>query len=111
MSVRHKNLTQHPTDLQQNRFCERRCSGVQMEKNEMGGHVACMGRVEAYTGICWRNQKEWDRLGDLGLDGRVLWISVSGMWRFGLDRGGSGYEQVADTCECGDETSGSTKCG
>ena len=29
----------------------------------------------------------------------------------GLDRGGSGQGQVAGTCECGKETSGSIKCG
>ena len=32
------------------------------------------------------------------------------MWGHGLDRAGSGYKQVADTCECGDEPSGSI-CG
>jgi len=29
----------------------------------------------------------------------------------GLDRAGSGYGQVASTCECGEETSGYIKCG
>jgi len=29
----------------------------------------------------------------------------------GLDRADSGYVQVASTCECGDELSGSIKCG
>jgi hypothetical protein len=28
-----------------------------------------------------------------------------------MDRSGSGKGQVADTCECGDEPSGSLKCG
>jgi len=28
------------------------------------------------------------------------------MWVYGLDRAGSGYEQVAGTCECGNESSG-----
>ena len=32
------------------------------------------------------------------------------MWGYGLDRAGSGYGQVAGTCECGDEPSGSIKC-
>jgi len=30
---------------------------------------------------------------------------------FGLDRAGSGKEKVAGTCECGNEPSGSIKCG
>jgi len=29
----------------------------------------------------------------------------------GLDRAGSGQGQVAGTCECGNESSGSIKCG
>ena len=37
--------------------------------------------------------------------------SGSGMWRYGLDRAGSGYGQVAGTCECGNEASGSIKYG
>ena len=35
----------------------------------------------------------------------------SGMWGYELDLVGSGYGQAADTCECGDELSGSIKCG
>jgi len=30
---------------------------------------------------------------------------------YGLDRAGSGSEQVAGTCECGNEPSGSIQCG
>jgi hypothetical protein len=37
--------------------------------------------------------------------------SGSRMWGYGLDRAGSGYGQVAGTCECGNEPSGSIKCG
>jgi hypothetical protein len=33
------------------------------------------------------------------------------MWVCGLDWAGPGYRQVADACECGDEPSGSMKCG
>ena len=33
------------------------------------------------------------------------------MWKYGLDRAGTGKGQVAGCCECGNETSGSTKCG
>jgi len=34
-----------------------------------------------------------------------------GMWGHGLDRCGSGYGQVAGTCECGNELLGPIKCG
>jgi len=56
---------------------------------------------------------ERDHLGDLGVDGRIIlrWISGSGMWRYGLDPTGSGWGQVASTCECGNEPSGYIKCG
>jgi len=33
------------------------------------------------------------------------------MWVYGLDRAASGYGQVAATCECGNESSGSIKRG
>jgi hypothetical protein len=40
------------------------------------GHVARMGRGEAYTGFWWGNMWERDDLGDLGVDGRIIlrWI-------------------------------------
>jgi len=34
-----------------------------------------------------------------------------GMWICGLDWTGPGQRQVADACECGNEPSGSVKCG
>jgi hypothetical protein len=33
------------------------------------------------------------------------------MCGYGLDGAGSGQGKVADTCECGNESSGSIKCG
>ena len=33
------------------------------------------------------------------------------MWWYVLKRAGSGQGQVAGTCECGNEPSGSIKCG
>ena len=33
------------------------------------------------------------------------------MWGYGLDRVGSGCEQVVGACECSNELSGSIKCG
>ena len=33
------------------------------------------------------------------------------MWGHGLNRSGSGWGQVAGTCECSNETSVSIKCG
>ena len=33
------------------------------------------------------------------------------MWVYGLDWDGPGMRQVVDACECGNELSGSVKCG
>ena len=33
------------------------------------------------------------------------------MWVYGLDWAGPGWGRVADACECGNEPSGSVKCG
>jgi len=40
------------------------------------GHVAYMGSVEAYTGFWWECLMGRDRLGDPGVDGRMIlrWI-------------------------------------
>ena len=43
MPERHKNLTQHPTNLKQIHYCEQSCSGDQIEKIKMVRHVARMG--------------------------------------------------------------------
>jgi hypothetical protein len=52
----------------------------------------------------WRNP---------AVDGRIILSesSVSEMWGYGLDRCGSGYGQVAGTCECSNEPLGSIKRG
>jgi hypothetical protein len=67
-----------------------------------------MGREEVYTGFGWGNLRERDNLGDPGLDGMIILRWIFRKWGYGLDRAGSGYGQVAGTCECGNEPSGST---
>jgi hypothetical protein len=46
-----------------------------------------------------------------GIDGRIVLRWIFGKWGYGLDQAGSGQGQVAGTCECSNEPSGSTKCG
>jgi len=73
-------------------------------KNEMGGVCsACGGRGEACTGFWWGNMKERDHLGDPGVDGRIILRWIFRKW--GVGHG------LACTCECGNEPSGSIKCG
>ena len=46
-------------------------------------------------------------MGDQGVDGRInikMDLQEVGCGGNGLDRAGSGYGQVAGTCDCGNET-------
>ena len=58
-------------------------------------------------------REERGHLKDLGVGGRTIlkWIFEKSDGEHRLSRSGSGQEQVADSCECGNEPSGSIKCG
>jgi hypothetical protein len=49
---------------------------IKSRKMKWLGHVVRMGRGEDCTEFWWRNQRERDHCGDLGLDGRIIlrWI-------------------------------------
>jgi hypothetical protein len=70
------------------------------------------GRVEVQAEFWWGNLRERDHLQNPGLNGRAILngSSVSGLWGHGLDRSGSGQGQVAGTCKCSNELSGSIVC-
>jgi len=70
-------------------------------------------RIGGCIGFWWGNRREGDNWRDLGVDGWITigWISRRWMWVYGLDWVGPGKRQVADACECGNEPSGSVKCG
>jgi hypothetical protein len=75
-------------------------------------HVACMGKREMHTGFWWGDLSEGDHLGDPGVDGRIILKWMFKKWDgHGLDGAGSGWGQVAGSCECGNEPPGSIKCG
>ena len=71
------------------------------------------GKGEGCTGFWWGNLRERDHWGGPDADGRIIlrWIFRKWEGLRGLDGVGSGYGQVAGTCEYGDEPSGSIKCG
>jgi hypothetical protein len=87
--------------------------GDKIKKNDVGGACTAYGGEEKHIqGFGWGNQRERDHLGDPGIEGRkyLYGSSGTGMCGYGLDQAGSGQGHVADTRECGNETSGSIKC-
>jgi hypothetical protein len=68
---------------------------------------------EEYTRFWWGNLRERDQWGDPGVDERIILRWVFRKWDVvcGLDLSGSGHGTAAVTCECGNEPSGSIKCG
>jgi len=81
-------------------------SGEQIEKNEMGGACSTYGG-EMHTGLWWGNLRERGYLEDPW--GR--WEDNIKIALQEVERGGGWYGQVAGTCECGNEPSGSIKYG
>jgi hypothetical protein len=43
-----------------------------------------MGRGEAYTGFWWGNLREYDHLGDPGVDGRIILKWIFRKWAVGV---------------------------
>jgi len=70
-------------------------------------------RGGAYTGFWWGNMRERDHLEgpDRWEDNIKMDLQEVVCGGHGLDQAGSGYGQVAGTCKCGNEPSGSIKCG
>ena len=83
---------------------------IKSRRMRWAGHV--QGRGEVHTRFWWGNLRERDHLEDPGVDGRIIlrWLFQKWVWWHGLDRSGSGQGQVASTCECDNEPSGSIKC-
>ena len=61
-------------------------------------------RNRVHTGFWWEDLRERDFLEDLGLHGRIILKLI-------LNKRGWGPGRVAGASECGDEPSGSIKCG
>ena len=76
---------------------------IQWRRMKWAGHSACMGRGEVYTGFWWGDLRRWYHMENPGIDGRKIlkWIFKRWDRRRGLVWSGSGYGQVAGSCEYG----------
>jgi len=72
-----------------------------------------MGEERGVYRVLVGKRREGDHWGDLGIDGWIILGWISRRWDVGIwtGLGWPRIEQVADTCECGNEPSGSVKCG
>ena len=84
---------------------------IKWRRMRWAGHVAHMGEEKVCIGCWWGNQREGSHWGDLGVDGWIILGWICGMCVYVLDWAGPGKRQMADACECGNEPSGSVKCG
>jgi hypothetical protein len=78
----------------------------------MGGASSMYGERRGVYRNLVGNQRERDHFEDPGINGRIIVRCIFRKWDGGAWTGsGSGYGQVASTYECGNEPSGSIKCG
>jgi hypothetical protein len=62
---------------------------IKSRRMRLAGHVARMGRGEAYTRFGWGNLKERDNSGDPGVDGRTILRWNFRKWDVGIWSGSS----------------------
>jgi len=77
------------------------------------GHVSRMGEERGCIGSWWGSRRERDHWGDLGVDGWIILGWIFRRWDVGIwtGLGWPRIQSVGDACECGNEPSGSMKCG
>ena len=87
---------------------------IKSRRMRWAGHVALMGKSRGVNTVLV-GKPEGKRPNGRPRRRREDTIKVDlqevGYGGYGLDRCSSGYGQVAGTCECGNELSGSIKCG
>jgi len=89
-------------------------SNDQIMKKEMGVVCGTYGGQSRPIQVFGRGKlTENERFEDAGVGRKTIlkWIFRKWDGGHGLNRAGSGCGQVTGTCECGNEPSGSIKCG
>jgi hypothetical protein len=86
---------------------------IKSRRMRLAGHVARIWRGEIYTGFWWRNLRRRDHLKYQGVDARIIVRWIFRRWDVGIWTGSSWLSIAtgSGTCECGNEPSGSIKCG
>jgi hypothetical protein len=81
--------------------------------NERGGACSSVGGGESRVQGFGENLKERDHWRDPVTDGIIILRWIFRKWDVGVWTGLSWLrtDTIAGTCECGNESSGSTKCG
>jgi hypothetical protein len=72
-----------------------------------------MGNRAVHTGFWWGDPREGDHLADPGVDGRIILKWIFKTWD-GVAWTGLRWLRIGTgggSCECGNEPSGSIKCG
>jgi hypothetical protein len=84
--------------------------GYDIETNEMSGICSTYGGEERYvSAFWWGNLRERDHLEDPSIDGRLMLRWIFRKWKGGAWTGSCWL--TIGTGECGNEPSGSKKCG
>jgi len=62
---------------------------IKSKRMRWAGHLARMGRGEAYTGFCWAILRERDHMGDPSIDGKIILKWIFRNWDVGVGTGSS----------------------
>ena len=86
---------------------------IKSRRMRSAGHVARKGEERGCIGSWWGNRRERDHWGDLGVDGWKILEWISRRWDVGIwtGLGWPWIETGGGPLECGNEPSGSVKCG
>jgi hypothetical protein len=57
---------------------------IKSRRMRLAGHVANMGEKRGYIGFWWGNLREMDRLGDRGIQGRIVIRWIFRKWDVGI---------------------------